>query len=474
MLKNIIKDSLLYTMSTVLTRGVSFLLLPIYTRAMSPEEFGILDYFSALAAIATIVITLEIMQGLARHIPECHADPEKKRRYASTCMWFTVSSYTSMLILVSVCSRPLANLLLDSPSKSDLVELAAWSCWTAGILAVFNGQLRWELRARASAMLSLLTALLTIACTIFFVIILEWGVKGALIAQVTGGVLALLPSLYLTRSSFGLCFDGLFLRQMLVFSIPLIPSSLAVIFSAFFDRIAIKELMSLSDVGVYAIAQKISMIMMLVLVGFRTALTPLIYTHHEAESTPNALAKIFKGFTFFALVLFIIISVFAKDIIGFVSTPEYSNAVAVVPFLVFGVLLGNMYIFAPGLDISRKTGVVSVINILVALGNLVLNYLLIPLIGIVGAALSSMIAFAGGFVAYMWFSQRLYPVPHEWHYLARMLITTIIGVSLINVIDSYVGLGVFTRILFAMILLLIMIKIVEIKIDELVTKLKSY
>ena len=76
MLKSLFRDSILYTLSTVLTRGISFILLPVYTQALSPEEFGLLDYFVAMGAIASIVITLEIVQGLARYIPES-LDDEK-------------------------------------------------------------------------------------------------------------------------------------------------------------------------------------------------------------------------------------------------------------------------------------------------------------------------------------------------------------------------------------------------------------
>lgn len=433
MLKSLFRDSILYTLSTVLTRGIAFILLPVYTKALSPEEFGLLDYFVAMGAIASIVITLEVVQGLARYIPECLEDEKKKRDYASTCMWFVLGAYTAMLVLVSTFSSQLALLLLDSPEKADLVELVGWSYWVAGVLNIFHGQLRWELRAAKSALLSLISALLIVACTVVLVVWLQWGVRGALLAQVIGGLLALFPSLYVTRSSFGLRFDGISLRRMLAFSTPLIPSSLGVVFALYFDRIAIKELLSLSDVGVYAVGQKVSLVVTLALVGFRSALSPLIYANHEKSSTPGDLAMIFRVFCLAALSITLCLSVFAREIVELISTEAFHGAASVVPLLIFSVLLANMYIFAPGLELSGKTGIISAINIAVAVLNLILNYVLIPFFGILGAALSSLLAFGVGFLVYMYASQRLYPVPHDWGRVAKLLAMVLFGIVVLRV-----------------------------------------
>lgn len=458
MLKSLFRDSILYTLSTVLTRGISFILLPVYTQALSPEEFGLLDYFVALGAIASIVITLEIMQGLARYIPECLEDGKKKRDYASTCMWFVLGAYTAMLVLVSTFSNQLAVLLLDAPGKAGLVELAGWSYWVAGVLNILHGQLRWELRAATSALLSLLAALLTVACTVVLVVWLQWGIRGALLAQVAGGLLALLPSLYLTRSSFGLRFDGASLRRMLAYSTPLIPSSLAVVFALYFDRIALKELMSLSDVGIYAVGQKISLVVTLALVGFRSALTPLIYANHARDSTPGDLAKIFRVFCVAALAMTLCLSVFAREIVGLISSEAFHGAASVVPLLIFSVLLANMYIFAPGLELSRKTGSISAINIAVAVLNLVLNYLLIPVFGILGAALSALLAFGAGFVVYMYASQRLYPVPHDWPGVAKLLAIVLVGMGGIHGAAQVWGVGLLIKAPLTLLTLYLMVR----------------
>lgn len=421
MLKRLFRDSVLYTLSTVMTRGISFILLPVYTQTLTPEEFGLLDYFVALGAIASILVTLEVIQAMARFVPERSIDPILKREYASTCLWFTVATHSAMLVLVTSMSTDLASWLLSSPQRAGLIDLAAWSYWVTGIVNVVHGQLRFELRAATSALLSLLSALLTVACTVIFVVWLQWGVRGALLAQVIGGILSLLPGGYLTRASFSLRFSSSVLRQALAYSVPLIPSSLAVVLTSYFDRIALKQLMGLSEVGIYAVGQKISLVVALALIGFRSALTPLIYANHEHASTPGDLAKVFRIFCVVALSLTAFLSVFAAEIVSLISSDSYQEAARVVPLQAFAVLMANVYIFAPGLDIKRKTAFIALINIGVVFLNILLNYTLIPLMGMLGAALSAIFAFSIGFVAYMTASQKLYPVPHQWGRFVLML-----------------------------------------------------
>jgi O-antigen/teichoic acid export membrane protein len=317
----------------------------------------------------------------------------------------------------------------------------------------------------------LLAALLTVACTLVLVVWWQWGIRGALLAQVAGGLLALLPSLYLTRTSFGLNFDGPSLRRMLAYSVPLIPSSLAVVFALYFDRIALKDLVGLSEVGVYAVGQKISLVVALALIGFRSALTPLVYANHARASTPGELAQIFRVFCLAALAMTLGLSAFAREIVGLISAEAYQEAAAVVPLLIFSVLLSNMYIFAPGLDIGRKTALISLINIGVAALNLGLNYLLIPQLGILGAAWSALLAFGAGFAVYMYVSQRLYPVPHDWAGVAKLLAIVLAGMGAVRAVALTWGDSLWIRALLVLLILGLMVRVSSIPLAGMQAKL---
>jgi O-antigen/teichoic acid export membrane protein len=125
------------------------------------------------------------------------------------------------------------------------------------------------------------------------------------------------------------------------------------------------------------------------------------------------------------------LAMFADEIIAVFTTPEFYPGAIVVPILAPALILSGMYVLAPGLAIAKRTGSIALISIGGATLNTVLNLLLIPILGISGAALATLIGAASMFAAYMIISQRLYPVPHAWTPLA-LATTGTVGVFVVT------------------------------------------
>ena len=219
---------------------------------------------------------------------------------------------------------------------------------------------------------------------------------------------------------------------MLAFSIPLVPSGISVFLSLYIDRLMIKNYLGLEEVGIYGIACRISSIVGLVMAGIQSALTPLIYNHYKNADTPKQIADIFRIFILSALFIFMILSLFSPEIIRLMTTPEYYSADGIVMIMVPAVILSQMYIFAPGIDISKKTYLIFIINFTGALFNIILNFILIPSLGIKGAALAKVAGYGCIFCAYLYFSQSLYKVPHRW----MPLIATVLSVVFVTILSS--------------------------------------
>lgn len=414
MIRRFVRDGVTYGLASLLSRGVHFLILPFLTRALSPDEYGLLDYIAVLGSIVAVVVPLEVTQGVARYVPECRQDPVGRQGYASTSLWFTVFTY-GILLLASVTFRErLAMTLFESNDYANLIILAAMSFGVVGTVYLLQNQLRWELRAKESGVLSLVSALLYSVLAVYLVVVANKGVGGVLGAQIAGGVLTSMLGLYFTRTSYAAHIDFGKLRQMLEYSVPLVPSSIGVFLALYIDRIAIKELLSLTDLGVYGVGYRVASIVPALMYGVQGALTPLIFTNYKQPETPYQLARIFRTFNFGALMLFIGLSSFAGVLISIFASVEYFAAAQVLPMLVLANLFSQMYIFAPGLSIAKKTGIIAVLNVSAAVVNMGLNLILIPRMGIAGAALATCVASAWVFVVHMFLSQRHYPVPHKW------------------------------------------------------------
>lgn len=413
MLRAFLKDSALYALPALISRGLSLFLIPLYTRVLSPADYGSLDLLTVFASIVNLTIALEVSQGLARYYAGDQAH-ERKVAYASSAFWFTLVCYSIFAVLALLLTRQLATLIMGQTGTEMAFRLGVVFILFNGLFYLIQNQFRWELRSRDYAIVSLLMSFVTAAASVWFAFSLRWGLKGLLLGMMIGSFAGTIFGLWRLRNSFRFKFDVGCLRDMLVFSAPLVLSGVAVWVNLYIDRVMINHLLSIDEVGLYGVGYRVASIAGLVMVGFQGALTPLVYTHYKEQDTPRQMATIFRLFILFALLLFLVLTLFATDFLKLLATERFYGGAVVVVYLVPATLLANMYIFAPGIGIAKKTHLMIWINIGGAMLNIGLNYILIPIVGIIGAGLATLLASLGVFVAYMVMSQKLYPVPHQW------------------------------------------------------------
>jgi O-antigen/teichoic acid export membrane protein len=217
-----------------------------------------------------------------------------------------------------------------------------------------QNQFRWELRPRAYATVSVLYATLVLLLGVG----MGWtlGLVGVLGGQAVAAALAAAASLWLLRSSLAWQVDRAHLGRMLRFSLPLVPAGLAVFASFYVNRLLLNGFVTLDEVGVFSVALRLAGLTTLLIVGLQGALTPLVYIHHRDPGVPAQLARLFESFVGLALLVCLLMSLFARELIASLVTPEYAAAGELLPWLAPAALLAQMYIFAPGIAIERKTG----------------------------------------------------------------------------------------------------------------------
>lgn len=424
MIRAFFRDGLVYTIPAILSRGLSIILVPLYTRVLSLVDFGVLDMLMVFGSLVNLTVALEVSQGVARFYA-AEEDGVKKIQYASTAFWFTLFCYTLFLVITSLLAPLLSQFIIGRNGLDPVFRLSMAYIWANGIFYLVQNQFRWELRSKQYAICSVLVTLTTASLAVTLAYFLGWGLSGLLWGMLGGALAGCFYGISSLRASFQLVFNKERLKEMLLFSAPLVPSGIAVFISHYIDRLMINHFLSLGDLGLYGIGFRLSSIVGLVMVGFQGALTPLIYTNYKSPDTPEQIAVIFRAFCFFALMLLFGLVGFADEILRLLTTPEYYSAAGVVVFLAPAILISNMYIFAPGIGIAKKTYLTLWINIGGALANTCFNYFLIPLFGIRGAGAATLLGYVFVFATYMAFSQKLYPVAHNWPALAKATAATL-------------------------------------------------
>ena len=427
LLKIFFRDSAIYSIPSFVNKGLSIFLVPLYTRVLSPSDYGALDIIIASSSLIHLTVALEITQGIARYYPEQKNDRDKIT-YASSAFWFTIVCYTVFLIGALIFSKQLSFFVLRSQNMTLVFVLGVVYMWFSGLLNLVRNQFRWEMRSKHYTLSSVILGLTTAFFSFSLAYLLRLGLIGILTGMISGTVVGLLYGIWHLRSSLRFRLSLIAIRSMLAFSVPLIPASIAVFISLYIDRIMINHFLTLNDVGIYGLGFRLAGIVNLLTTGFQTSLTPLIYSNYEKRDTPEKISTIYRFFVCISLLLFIFLSLFSSEILKFASTSEFHAASQVVAFLAASILFSKMYVFAPGISLSKKNHLILLINIAGASLNILLNWVLIPQYGLMGAASATLIGSAFVFLAYMFVGQRLYFIPHRWIILGLAILGSILTV----------------------------------------------
>jgi O-antigen/teichoic acid export membrane protein len=421
LLKSFIKDSFSYSIPSFFSKGISILLIPLYTRFLSPADYGLFDLFLVFMNIVNLTIAFEITQGVARfYIIENNISD--KILYASTAFWFAMTSY---LIFTTSCiffSSSLSFFILGSRDFHDIFEIGVVYIFVNGLLQLVQNQFRWQMLSFNFMINSMLHVLFTSIISVVSIYYFNLGIKGLFLGLLAGALIPLIIGYYQLRKTFIFSFDFKKLYSLLKFTSPLVPASVSVWAISYFDRIIIQYFYGLDDVGIYGIGFRISSSILLLLVGFQTALTPLIYKYYEDKNTPSQIALLFKAFLFFIfLSCLVLISILPIGLKYFISS-QFLESEKVIVFLVPSVILSQLYIFFPGMSIRAKTKIILYINLFGSLFNVLLNIFLVQHLSYVGASIASLISQFCIFLTFIIFSQKFYFVPHHWKKIISLTI----------------------------------------------------
>ena len=424
MIRELWRDGAIYAAGTIVSRGLALLLMPLITRLLAPHEYGVFDLLVTAAVLANLVVPLETPQALARLWNEREVGVAQ-RRLAGTAWTFGVLAYAGFVLLAWGAAPWLAPRVFGN----GFVE--AWQAGAVfiganGVMLLLQSQLRWQRRPVAYAVVSIaygagtlgLLALLAVrgaaagsagAAQAEAAEVL-WAHAAASLAVAVGARMALRGTL-----AWGL--NAGELRALLRYALPLVPAGVAVFAATYLHRWMLGALGTLDDVGLFGVAARLGGAVTLVLIGVQTAITPLVYARHREPGTPAALARLAEGFWCLALLACGAMALFARELLAWLAGPDYAAAAPLVAWLAVAALLGQMYVFAPGIPIAQRTGWQLAITLTAALAGVLLCLWLVPLAGARGAAVASAgsaLWFLGGWV---WAGQRLYPLPLRWRAL---------------------------------------------------------
>jgi O-antigen/teichoic acid export membrane protein len=420
MIRQLIGHTAAYTFANLASRGTVLVWLIVLPAFLTVADYGVLGLIITTAALVSMLVPLEISQGLARYYPA--AEPGDKRFFAATAWTFTLIMLAIAGGAALLWSRPLCGLLLGDLAYLTVFRIAI-ALFVLGTLFLFvQSQFRWEFRIRDYTLVTLAFAFVSLVLSIGFAATFADPLTGVLAGQIAGSAFGLALGLVLLRRSLGLGIDASKLRTMLRFSLPLVPASLAVFVSNFISRYILQDLLGLADVGLFTWASQIAAVPALLLLGVQAAVTPLVMKHHGEPETRVVLARTFEALVAAELCLCLAVGLLTPELIALLGYSGYAGAGPLVVILAPAYALLQLYVFAPGFAVRERTDLQLMVSLASAVVAVVGNYLLIGSFGLAGAAFATFAAAAAFLGTWLVLSQRLYPLPLRGYRLAAMVV----------------------------------------------------
>ena len=436
MLKKFFKDSSIYTLPKLVSICINFIALPIYTRILAPSEYGIVEMITITYSLLNFLLTLEIGQGMARHLPEVQSNTEKII-YGSSSFWFTLFAYTIFVISCLLFPYPLTNILLGGQIDKTIFYLALFIICSNALIYQLKNILKWNLKAKAWSITTIIGALVSHSFAVFFITFLKLGIHGYLLGISIGLCAAFAISLFSTQKStvpVRPVVDKSKLKNMLAFSMPLVLSSAASYITLYTDRWMLNTMLGIDDVGIYSVAFRIASAITILIVGFQQALVPLVYHHYKEIETPQNIADIFRFFLILIFPAIAFLAAFSKEILSILVGSDFFEAHLLLAWLALAIVVLNIYIFAPGMGLVKKTKKIAFANICAASVNIFLNLVLIGIFGRLGAVFATL---GGGITMatlYFTWSYKEYKIPYPWK---RFFATNIILLSFMIILPYF-------------------------------------
>ncbi|UCD17186.1 MAG: polysaccharide biosynthesis C-terminal domain-containing protein [Candidatus Zixiibacteriota bacterium] len=452
-----LKNMSIYGIGGIAAKAIQVLLLPVYTRVLKPADYGSLELVYMVAAAIAILYGFMISSGYLR----CYYDSkEQKHRdlVLGSAFWFTFFCAVLFGLVLLLSASEIAGSIFEFEGGELFITLIAFSTAIKAHNYIFYNLLMVREKAGSYVSINIVTMLVTMGVTIYFVVFLRWSVRGILLAQIIafGIEFIILSVLLFRRTIFAYSFSAV--REMLHFSVPLIPLQLASFILTMADRFFLQEYRTLDEVGLYSLGYKFAAIMPLLVIepfrAFGPHIFSLIDTPEECKRTLADFSRYYlAGSLFFALA----ISMFSREVIMVMSDHSYHEGYRVVFLLCLSyVFYGLNSLTGYAINIVKKNWIISVTWIIAAGVNIALNFVLIPTYGMMGAAAATVISYLIVAVGRLVIINYVYPIRFAYAAFAGICICAALVYALSTIAASGIVIPMTIKtILLAMFLLVV-------------------
>lgn len=447
----LLKHSAVYGMGHVLTRVVSFLLLPYLTHTFTPQEYGAITLIYTFIALALVLYIYGFdVTFLRYYIME--KDEDRRKSVFSTIFWTALATSGIVTFLICLSTGWLETIIFEDPASLKanpryLILLSAAILFVETLEVYPYLYLRSVEKSFPFIGLKIFGVVVHITLTIVLISIFNRGIGGVFEANLIASTVQFIALLPVIAKNVRLRYLVDQLKQYLRFGLPAMPSQIFVMVIELANRKILEILMGLTIVGIFSAGYKLGLFMSVVVMGFRFAWHPFFLSLADKPEAQETFSRIFTYFllttgTIFLVLVFTIEPLMTSPlpVLGTIIEERYWEGLKIFPIILLAHICNGAYAnFIVGVYIKKKTALMPIVTGVAALINIVGNFLFIPVFGIMAAAWVTLLSYFA-LAALLYFLIRPhYPIQYEWNRILIILacVALTYGFSFIPIFQNF-------------------------------------
>ncbi len=415
------KHGAIYGLSSIVNGLTAFLLIPLYTTVLPSADYGTLGLIVLTGQIGGLLFGLSLTSSLSRSFYD-YSTFKEQQTVVSTAIGVILVSGSLMLVLSTLFAGDLSNWLFSHRSFAPyFIVVAVYT-----LLTLLNETafviFRLQKRSTLFAIMRFVSFLVEISVIIYLVAFREMGIWGVLIGRLAASLGILLPLAWLLRKFISVRLSAVEARKMIRYGFPLTLAGVSGFVFIYIDRYFLNYYINLGEVGVYTLANQFGIVMNILLIApIKMVWGPMFLSIKENDNFTLFCARALTYIVLLGGVLFLSLSLLAREAIRLMSTPEYWSAYSVVPIIALTYWIwSTRSVIEVGVAIKRQTLFVAANSFMGATINVLLNIVLVPSFGMTGAAYATLITYMAMIGVDYVYNQRLLPIGYEWVRLGKI------------------------------------------------------
>ena len=384
--KILFKDTIIFALGGLGSKLILFFLVPLYTNYLTTEEYGVADLVFTIAQLIIPIVSVSIFEAVIRF------GLMKDQKPAAVLKAALVVTFIGSIVTAAI-----------SPLVGLYRPIAAWK-WYLCIYIILNvtsnvlkSYLKVKDKNKSYAVISVSQTLCLALLNILLLVVFHTGVKGYLLSN----IIALAAATVLTIAAGGVVndlknvpLDMVLLKEMVLYSAPLILNDLSwwVIHSS--DKMMLEAMVGAVALGIYTVATKIPSLINVLISIFSQAWGLSAIKEMDSTNDTKFCAQVFEGYSFVTFGACVLIVSIVKPFMSLYVSKDFQGAWVYVSLLLVSAVFSSISSYYGQLYAALKKSVNNMVTTLTgAVVNVIVNFIFIPIVGIWGAVIGTVVAY---------------------------------------------------------------------------------